>query len=781
MSTSSQLGTSRDARDGMNEPLDLHSSQSSDLCSVCADIDLEEYFKNERDDFIDRSTGFIEAASTAKRLGFLRDICLKARRCSLCWIIVQSVCTTVLSREQTPEALLEKEMSATKPRECYIYSYCSAKNDRIEDENPSSKAIRIGIAYRAGGPSDRGGAIDGQIGDIQLLDEDSVRIRNSTAFFGRRVSPEVNLSLVNYWLNLCETNHGLRCNGDRLGLNTKPKDLLVIDVEKKCIATLPSGAKYIALSYCWPAKEMFQTLLTNVNELTCPGALSNRWDQLPAVIQDAINLTYDFGETYIWIDALCIVQDDQQLKTAQISQMDLVYTSALMTIVPLVRTLDPDQACCGLPRYNPKIRRRSQKVAIVKGMHLAVPFEAVFGMVDTKTRWSTRAWTYQECLVSRRILFLTESQAYFQCRHSIFCEDCRGEIDSTDVYFAPCTNLWNPGALETSGGRLQLNFGTLHLPRELYATDERAILAYLSYVEFYSIRQATQISDSLNAFRAIQNVLSDTMQTCFLYGMPEKYFDVALLFIPHINKPRTKQRNQGYPLNAAFPSWTWAAWNCAVNNSGYFPCDSYGIRREVDWFLVCSDSYSIALESKDTLGSTKLPGANNKNFGVLGSIPSGLLPPLRDKTIVNGDLQDTNNAILSCWTMALDLYLPGHFVPLGASQGGRWSDLEHLAIHNAKREWIGSILMDKIWPDTRLDTTQPYRFILISRSEDILPSRDPEVTFFDTELFESRPWCFLNVMMVELCGNAARRLGVGTIHEDAWVQESPTEMLVKLK
>ncbi|KAI1450488.1 HET-domain-containing protein [Annulohypoxylon stygium] len=769
------------AKDRITGPPDLDSSQSSDLCSVCANIDFAEYFKEERDDRIDRTTGFIEAASTAKRLGFLRDICLKARQCSFCWIIVQSVCTTVLSREQTPKALLEKEKSVTKPRECYLYSYCSAKNDRIKDANPSSKAIRIGIAYRAGGPSDRGGAVDGQIGDIQLLDEDSMRIRNSRAFFGRRVGPEINLSLVNYWLDLCETNHGVRCNGERLGTNVEPKDLLVIDVKKRCIVKLPSGAKYLALSYCWPAQEMFQTLLTNVNELTCPGALDNRWDKLPGVIQDAINLTYDFGETYIWIDALCIIQDDPQQKMAQISQMDLVYASALMTIVPLIRTLEPDQACSGLPRYNPKIKVRSQKVATVKGMHLAVPFEAIYGMVDARTRWSTRAWTYQECLISRRILFLTESQAYFQCRHSIFCEDCRGEIDSTDVYFAPCTNLWNPGALETSGGRLQLNFGTLHLPREPYARDERAIMAYLSYTEFYSIRQATHMSDSLNAFRAIQNVLSDTMKTCFLYGMPEKFFDVALLFIPHINKPRSKQHSQNYPLNPAFPSWTWAAWNCAANNSGYFPCDSHGIRREVNWFLVSSENYSIALESKNTPSSTKFPGANNKGLGMLGSIPSGALPPLRSKTIVNGDLKDTNNAILSCWTMALDLYLPGHVVPLGASQRGRWSDLVHLAILNNEQNWIGSILMDKLWVDSRLDKTRPYRFILVSRAEDILPTRDPEVTFFDTKFFEYRPWCFLNVMLIEPLGNTARRLGVGTIHEDAWVQESPTEMLVKLE
>ncbi|KAI0096829.1 HET-domain-containing protein [Hypoxylon sp. NC0597] len=690
------------------------SSAPLGLCTPCSKLDLADYFKEERDDRIDRATG-LKAASTAKRLGYLRDICLKSGQCSFCWIIVQAVCTTYVSKETTPEALLEKEIAASNPRECWLYSYCSAKNDRLEDDNPSSKAIRIGIAYRAGGPGDGGGAVDGQISDIQLLAEDSIQVRNSSAFFGRRVSPKLNLSLANYWLNLCETSYGARCNGDMLTSELGPKDLLVIDVKQKY-------------------------------ELFRPGALGHRWSELPAVIQDTINLTSEFGETYLWVDALCIIQDDQEQKYSQIAQMDRVYSSALMTIVPLLRTLDPNQACSGLPRYNSKVRFREQKVAVVQGMHLAVPFEAVFGMVDKNTRWSTRGWTYQECLLSRRILFLTESQAYFQCRHSIFCEDCIGELDTTDVYFAPCTNLWNPGALATTSGRLTLSFGTLHLPREPYSTDEHAILAYLNYVNTYSFRQLTQASDALNAFRGIQNVLCDTMMTSFWYGMPEKYLDVALLFIPRTDKPRAKQ-SQDYPLNQYLPSWTWAAYNCAIDNAEYFLCIDRGIRREVDWFLIHEDGYAIALESMGRSGKVKFPYRNNKELGMLGAIPLTLLPALKSRTSVNRDIRDTNNyTLLSCWTMALDLYLPGRVIPLGR-HSNRWPASEHLAICNGSGKWIGSILMDKIWINAHLDKTRPYRFILISRSEDILLNRDPNVTFFYTNLFESRPWCFLNVMM----------------------------------
>ncbi|KAI1376861.1 HET-domain-containing protein [Hypoxylon crocopeplum] len=767
--------------DNPNSDQDTRSNQDPALCTVCSAIDLAEYFREEKDDRIDRSSGFIEAASTARRLGFLRDICLKADECSFCWIVVQSVCTTYVSKETTPEALLEKEMTATEPRECWLYSYCSAKNDRIDDDNPSAKAIRIGIAYRAGGPGDNRGAVDGQIGDIQLLDEDSMRVRNSRAFFGRRMDSQLNLSLAIYWLDLCETHHGVRCNGQGPASDTEPRDLLVIDVKRNCLTKLPERANYLALSYCWPPQEMFRALMANIDSLFLPGALKQHWNELPAVIQDTINLTFEFHETYLWVDALCIVQDDPEQKLAQIAQMDRVYASALMTIVPALRTLDPTEACSGLPRYNPKIKWREQKVTVCQGMHLAVPFEAVFGIVDRRTRWSTRAWTYQECLLSRRILFLTESQAYFQCRTSIFCEDCRGEIDATDVYFAPGTNLWNPGALATTSGRLTLDFGTLHLPNDLYSTDERAILAYLNYLQSFALLQLTQASDALNAFIEIQNVLEGSMRTSFWYGMPEKYLDVALLFIPESNKPRTKLPQEDYPRNRGFPSWTWAAWNCALDNSTYFLCIERGIRREVDWFLVYEDSHTIALESMGRPGKIEFPHDNNKELGMLGTIPPGLLPPLKRSTSSNVNAHDiTGYPLLCCWAMSMDLYLPGRIIPLG-SHNTRWPASEHLAICDNQGNWIGSILMDKLWMQDHFDKTRPYRFILISRSEDILLNRDPDVRFFDANMFTSRPWCFLNVMMVDVCGTTARKLGIGVVHEDAWLQGNPTKMLVKIR
>ena len=54
---------------------------------------------------------------------------------------------------------------------------------------------------------------------------------------------------------------------------------------------------------------------------------------LPRTIRDAIHLTQLLGEKYLWIDALCIKQDDAEFKTARILEMDQIYTASALTII----------------------------------------------------------------------------------------------------------------------------------------------------------------------------------------------------------------------------------------------------------------------------------------------------------------------------------------------------------------------------------------------------------------------------------------------------------------
>lgn len=54
--------------------------------------------------------------------------------------------------------------------------------------------------------------------------------------------------------------------------------------------------------------------------------------KLPAAVQDAIVLVQKFGERYLWVDCLCIVQDDEKTR-AQVDHMGYIYSGAYLTVI----------------------------------------------------------------------------------------------------------------------------------------------------------------------------------------------------------------------------------------------------------------------------------------------------------------------------------------------------------------------------------------------------------------------------------------------------------------
>ena len=117
------------------------------------------------------------------------------------------------------------------------------------------------------------------------------------------------------------------------------------------------------------------------------------------------------------------------------------------------------------------------------------------------------------------------------------------------------------------------------------------------------------------------------------------------------------------------------------------------------------------------------------------------------------------------------------------NHGRVWQNGLNLAILNFKKNWVGSIMMDREWASDHLPR-QRCEFMLLPRSKDIrlsLPHRRPRYPYYDEDTFVKKPWCLLNVMRIELENDVARRLGVGFIHETAWIEANPTSMFIKLK
>jgi hypothetical protein len=125
----------------------------------------------------------------------------------------------------------------------------------------------------------------------------------------------------------CEgTSHKLRRESIRL-----------IDVDReKIIAGSTDRTRYVALSYVWGEHkmgwEMPQSLKAAVRTDEYGVETIELPDILPYTIRDAIEVTRRLGYHYLWVDSLCIVQDDDHERHAQINMMDEIYSNASLTI-----------------------------------------------------------------------------------------------------------------------------------------------------------------------------------------------------------------------------------------------------------------------------------------------------------------------------------------------------------------------------------------------------------------------------------------------------------------
>jgi hypothetical protein len=83
--------------------------------------------------------------------------------------------------------------------------------------------------------------------------------------------------------------------------------------------------QYIALSYCWGTAQHFTTTSANLARMK----ERIHWDELPQTIKDAVTITRALGIQYLWVDALCIIQDSQEDWEAESKKMADVYWGVL--------------------------------------------------------------------------------------------------------------------------------------------------------------------------------------------------------------------------------------------------------------------------------------------------------------------------------------------------------------------------------------------------------------------------------------------------------------------
>jgi hypothetical protein len=334
---------------------------------------------------------------------------------------------------------------------------------------------------------------------------------------------------VRQWPRLCDAEHGRECRDrgvDALAITSS--DMLLIDVDRQCLCNATGTEEYLALSYVWGSlDQVLETRRDNLTQLHNPGALDfgGLGHRLPETVRDSMRLTKILHHRYLWVDRLCIVQNDPQHLVSQLGSMAAIYAKAYFTIVA-ANGYDATFGLRGIGHGSNPRSYQQQFLEILPECRLLHNRRLVSLNL---TKYNSRGWTFQELLISRRLLIFSHEKIYWECHKCFWDEELAEDEIQQPLKPPPHCN-------------------TLTIP------TWPNISAYSNLVFEYTGRQLSFESDIQNAFLAMIKALTPSYGE-FLFGLPESLFDICLLWMT--DRDTQSERRS---LEESFPSWSWMGW-----------------------------------------------------------------------------------------------------------------------------------------------------------------------------------------------------------------------------
>ncbi|KAK4452581.1 heterokaryon incompatibility protein-domain-containing protein [Podospora aff. communis PSN243] len=516
-------------------------------------------------------------------LGFVEDMVLTTD-CALCRLI-----TAALSQSQ---AIVSIDPQARRRLRCYIPNIGIIATD----EGPRRVFWELPIRIELQGPGPKPAMLYFPSFRLDYADVGQIRTAAGAFQLARKVDVgQCNPRFIRKSFRGCLLFHpsdiprgGAICTRRREtlpddDLDQLPPCMRVIDFAQQCIVSAPASPdfEFAALSYVWGRAPSFQLTTANLQLLTTPGGITKVLPSLPQTIVDAMTATIHAGIQYLWVDALCIIQDSPADKAAQISCMGTIYSCASLTIV----AASGDSSAAGLPgilstRRDPAVAAQHTEVVSNLTFHTMPP---TLRESLAQSPWSTRGWTYQEYILSRRLLIFTPSRVYFVCAHNATCEDTENMSAEAKA------DLASQGGFEDA-----LPFGGMDprtvQPQREFEPGPRPWGTYVNLVENYTPRQLTVEGDVVAAVEGILRVLTKRMVRSFLVvGMPEYCFEKALMWFHTGAGPVRRRLPPPVGQVGRFPSWAWAGWVGGASYAQRIETDE--CKKEVkDWWLVSENS-----------------------------------------------------------------------------------------------------------------------------------------------------------------------------------------------
>lgn len=294
---------------------------------------------------------------------------------------------------------------------------------------------------------------------------------------------------------------------------------------------LHTPAPYIALSYRWGAEPSIMLLKSNMDEFRRGQYITD----FPQTFQDLVTVARHFSVRYVWIDALCIIQDSSQDWVSESATMRYVYANSLCTIAASASS-SPEG---GLFRSRQPEQARPAVVKIAFGDKAPEDFYiwdseywlSHFG----RSELHSRGWTFQERFLSPRVLSFGHDQIMWECMTDHKCEGFPGGVPSheSEKSYYPLSKLRAPRQDDQ---------------RPLFS--ERTFQTWISLAEGYSKCSLTKPTDKLVAFAGIAKLFQENTGDEYVAGLWKSRLVQMLDWTVTTPGPGA--------VDYLAPSWSWA-------------------------------------------------------------------------------------------------------------------------------------------------------------------------------------------------------------------------------
>ncbi|RFU79044.1 hypothetical protein TARUN_3173 [Trichoderma arundinaceum] len=600
------------------------------------------------------------------------------------------------------------------------------------------------------------------------------------------------MSRIRSWLDTCNGQHNHHCCGGDDSDATTWRPVYLVDSVERCLVRAKPTDRYLALSYVWgPLNQrrggpnaVVQLLKSKIEEFQ--SGLPEV--DIPETILDAMYLARKLGFRYLWVDQLCIVQDDEVDKENHIRHMPYIFANSYLTIAAAYGDL-----YTGLLPISPRRHPRDSKAGGSTKDHAELL---------RQSKWNTRGWTFQELLYSRRTVFFFQDAVTWECHCNLW--------QKSSVNIMP--KLRGSSRHECANRLSSAILGFQHPPWP--DLDEYARIA-----ADYSARRVTYVEDTLRAFSGITSMLSRTFSDGFMYGMPLMFLDIALLW-----RPQASIRRRAPPRAPFLPSWSWMGWwfdgvpvdlvlwraaadyveeasptKVGSTSKRFQAMQSFRIKPTITWNLTDRASTvpvaNTGLRYRDLRSRKNAGAALPRGWSRSGSVfkhdsdratifkyPVPVMDPPKDGHHAPTTAEQTFPGPLLSFKTVSGLF----DVDLADTMAPKDHPNPQIAVGNIwskSGKWIGEFRAHDAWmgvQTSNYDGGEKLEFIAISTGMERKGS-----FIFTQERFEENKDAdgildFVNVLWIERIGSVAYRRGIGHILLKAWSAQARDQVDIVL-